>query len=89
MRISGASARMRLKEGCHINRSLLTLGIVIRKLRSSTPSLAYDVFLTYVVCKLRSCTPSLLILVLSILIFSFVEELYVGRFRYLNIVYAS
>jgi len=28
---------MRLKEGCHINRSLLTLGTVIRKLR-----LAYE-----------------------------------------------
>jgi hypothetical protein len=27
------SAGMRLKEGCHINRSLLTLGTVIRKLR--------------------------------------------------------
>lgn len=28
-----ASAGTRLKEGCHINRSLLTLGTVIRKLR--------------------------------------------------------
>lgn len=28
------SAGARLKEGCHINRSLLTLGTVIRKLRS-------------------------------------------------------
>lgn len=28
------SAGSRLKEGCHINRSLLTLGTVIRKLRS-------------------------------------------------------
>lgn len=28
------SAGTRLKEGCHINRSLLTLGTVIRKLRS-------------------------------------------------------
>lgn len=27
------SAGTRLKEGCHINRSLLTLGTVIRKLR--------------------------------------------------------
>jgi hypothetical protein len=27
------SAGARLKEGCHINRSLLTLGTVIRKLR--------------------------------------------------------
>ena len=27
------SAGSRLKEGCHINRSLLTLGTVIRKLR--------------------------------------------------------
>lgn len=27
------SAGVRLKEGCHINRSLLTLGSVIRKLR--------------------------------------------------------
>lgn len=32
------SAGTRLKEGCHINRSLLTLGTVIRKLR-----LAYKV----------------------------------------------
>jgi len=31
------SAGTRLKEGCHINRSLLTLGTVIRKLR-----LAYE-----------------------------------------------
>lgn len=29
------SAGTRLKEGCHINRSLLTLGTVIRKLRLS------------------------------------------------------
>jgi len=29
------SAGSRLKEGCHINRSLLTLGTVIRKLRLS------------------------------------------------------
>lgn len=28
-----SSAGTRLKEGCHINRSLLTLGTVIRKLR--------------------------------------------------------
>ncbi|XP_012845789.1 PREDICTED: kinesin-like protein NACK1 [Erythranthe guttata] len=28
------SAGTRLKEGCHINRSLLTLGTIIRKLRS-------------------------------------------------------
>lgn len=27
------SAGTRLKEGCHINRSLLTLGTVVRKLR--------------------------------------------------------
>lgn len=32
------SAGARLKEGCHINRSLLTLGTVIRKLRLSSPS---------------------------------------------------
>lgn len=37
------SAGTRLKEGCHINRSLLTLGTVIRKLRLSTSSLAFDV----------------------------------------------
>lgn len=30
-----ASAGARLKEGSHINRSLLTLGTVIRKLRSA------------------------------------------------------
>lgn len=30
------SAGVRLKEGCHINRSLLTLGTVIRKLRLLT-----------------------------------------------------
>lgn len=30
------SAGARLKEGCHINRSLLTLGTVIRKLRCGT-----------------------------------------------------
>lgn len=30
------SAGARLKEGCHINRSLLTLGTVIRKLRLTT-----------------------------------------------------
>jgi Kinesin motor domain len=29
------SGGTRLKEGCHINRSLLTLGTVIRKLRSA------------------------------------------------------
>ena len=32
------SAGARLKEGCHINRSLLTLGTVIRKLRLSYSS---------------------------------------------------
>lgn len=30
------SAGTRLKEGCHINRSLLALGTVIRKLRSES-----------------------------------------------------
>lgn len=36
------SVGARLKEGCHINRSLLTLGTVIRKLRllKSVPFLA-------------------------------------------------
>lgn len=33
------SAGARLKEGCHINRSLLTLGTVIRKLRFSSSSI--------------------------------------------------
>lgn len=32
------SIGQRLKEGCHINRSLLTLGTVIRKLRLSSAS---------------------------------------------------
>ncbi|KAJ1386283.1 P-loop containing nucleoside triphosphate hydrolase [Sesbania bispinosa] len=35
-----SSAGMRLKDGCHINRSLLTLGTVIRKLRLFTFALA-------------------------------------------------
>lgn len=35
------SAGTRLKEGSHINRSLLTLGTVIRKLRLSSPSFLY------------------------------------------------
>jgi centromeric protein E len=34
------SAGARLKEGCHINRSLLTLGTVIRKLRCGSDTLA-------------------------------------------------
>lgn len=38
------SAGTRLKEGCHINRSLLTLGTIIRKLRSHT-SLKTSAFL--------------------------------------------
>ena len=41
------SAGARLKEGCHINRSLLTLGTVIRKLRLSPSFLAYGVYLLY------------------------------------------
>ncbi|KHN19178.1 Kinesin-related protein 11 [Glycine soja] len=41
------SAESRLKEGCHINRSLLTLGTVIRKLRLSPSFLAYGVYLLY------------------------------------------
>lgn len=32
------SVGQRLKEGCHINRSLLTLGTVIRKLRLIDPN---------------------------------------------------
>jgi len=44
-----SSAGMRLKEGCHINRSLLTLGTVIRKLRLSTHSSVYGVFLIYAI----------------------------------------
>ncbi|KAM7524093.1 hypothetical protein LguiA_013995 [Lonicera macranthoides] len=35
------SAGTRLKEGCHINRSLLTLGTVIRKLRVKTGLIVY------------------------------------------------
>lgn len=39
-RVSPAlSAGARLKEGCHINRSLLTLGGVIRKLRFNSFSI--------------------------------------------------
>lgn len=34
------SAGARLKEGCHINRSLLTLGTVIRKLRCGSDTSA-------------------------------------------------
>lgn len=39
------SAGARLKEGCHINRSLLTLGTVIRKLRFSSSSIYSTKFL--------------------------------------------
>ncbi|CAJ1973031.1 unnamed protein product [Sphenostylis stenocarpa] len=41
------SAGSRLKEGCHINRSLLTLGTVIRKLRLSPSFLAVVVYLIF------------------------------------------
>lgn len=36
------TAGSRLKEGSHINRSLLTLGTVIRKLRFKTSSITYN-----------------------------------------------
>lgn len=38
------SAGARLKEGCHINRSLLTLGTVIRKLRCGSNTLVMPKF---------------------------------------------
>lgn len=38
------SAGTRLKEGCHINRSLLTLGTVIRKLRSACTAFCFLFF---------------------------------------------
>lgn len=41
------SAGARLKEGCHINRSLLTLGTVIRKLRSVTIAYAFINLLSF------------------------------------------
>lgn len=39
------SAGARLKEGCHINRSLLTLGTVIRKLRLWSPTFSLCFFI--------------------------------------------
>ncbi|KAM1062694.1 hypothetical protein ACFX2A_027554 [Malus domestica] len=49
------SAGARLKEGCHINRSLLTLGTVIRKLSSSIIRIFTKLFNTVVSrCKGRS-----------------------------------
>jgi Kinesin motor domain len=48
------SGGTRLKEGCHINRSLLTLGTVIRKLRSA---ILYIVFFSrfYFILWLSNC----------------------------------
>lgn len=43
------SVGTRLKEGCHINRSLLTLGTVIRKLRQ-----VFTMFISYLVFNYRS-----------------------------------
>lgn len=51
------SAGTRLKEGCHINRSLLTLGTVIRKLRSVT-----------VACAFHSIYPKLQLFLLAVVI---------------------
>lgn len=40
------SAGARLKEGCHINRSLLTLGTVVRKLRFHNYQFPYILFIS-------------------------------------------
>lgn len=55
------SAGARLKEGCHINRSLLTLGTVIRKLRYSKSSfLPFYVFDFFIIQSLLYPTYTIL-----------------------------
>lgn len=44
------SAGARLKEGCHINRSLLTLGTVIRKLRCGSDTSPDTVTVLFLAC---------------------------------------